>query len=253
MQERALMRYNNEEEDIDNVIYYKRRYSIAFYKDTEDGSDERLVACFNNPIDICKHKGLKPTAENLAPIKIELCRALKRFPFTTTRMLDGSTMKVYLIDMLYDEETEEKLEQERRDKCMALKKFVQITSTVNIEVYASLDAIAVVTPGNSKGDRLNAKSGWAKIRVLLTAGTSWYPSEILNWEAVKKLAAKEIITIGKQDDTISNPETLAKAEAELKAIQKGKKDVEKDKERAKAMSKLASGEKEEEKPEAKVI
>lgn len=228
-----------------SIVYYKRRYAIAFYKDTEDGSDERFVACFNNPIEICKHKGLKPTNENLAPVKIELCRALKRFP-STTRMLDGSTMKVYLIDMLVDDEMVDKLEQERRDKCMALKKFVQITSTINIEVYASLEAIQIVTGGNLKGDRLNARSGWAKIRVLLTAGTSWYPSEILNWESVKRLAAKEIITIGKQDDTISNPETLAKAEAELKAIVKGKKDVEKEKQKAKEISDVAAGKRTEE-------
>ena len=210
--------------------YYKRRYTIAFYKDTEDETDERFVACFNNTIDICRYKGLQPNEKNLAPIKIELCRALKRFP-PTTRMLDGSTMKVYLIDMLVDDSEIERLEQERRDKCMALKKFVQITSTVNIEVYASLEAIQVVTGDNQKGDRMNAKSGWAKIRVLLTNGTSWYPSEILNWESVKRLAAKEIITIGKQDDMISNPEVLAKAEAQKKAILKGVKDVEREKER----------------------
>lgn len=216
--------------DEENVVYYKRRYAIAFYKDTADETDERYVACFNNAIEICKYKGLRPTNENLAPIKIELCRALKRFP-PTTRMLDGSTMKVYLIDMLVDDAEIERLEQERRDKCMALKKFVQITSTVNIEVYASLEAIQVVNSGNQRGDRLNAKSGWAKIRVLITNGTSWYPSEILNWEAVKRLAAKEIITIGKQDDTISNPDTLAKAEAERRAILKGMKDVEREKER----------------------
>lgn len=219
----------------DKVVYYKKRYAIAFYKETEDGTDERFVACFNNAIDICKHKGLNPTPENLAPVKIELCRALKRFP-STTRMLDGSSMKVYLIDMLVDEEEVERLEQERRDKCMATKRFVQITSTVNIEVYRNLEAIQVVNAGNQKGDRLNAKSGWAKIRVMLSVGTSWYTSKILEWESVKRLAAKEIITIGTQSDTISNPETLAKAEAQEKAILKGIKDVEREKERVGAVT-----------------
>ena len=232
----------------ETVVYYKRRYAIAFYKDNEDKTDEKFVACFDNTIDICKYKGLEVTDKNLAPIKIELCRALKRFP-PTTRMLDGSTMKVYLIDMLTDESEIERLEQERRDKCMALKKFVQITSTVNIEVYCSLEAIQVVTSGNQKGDRMNAKSGWAKIRVLLTIGTSWYPSEILNWEAVKRLAAKEIITIGKQDDTISNPEVLAKAEAQKKAILKGIKDVEREKERVGGVTVHTGSEKGSKKPE----
>lgn len=232
------MKVNNYEDE-EQVTYYKRRYAIAFYKEIDDGSDERFVGCFNNAIDICKYKGLEPTSKNLAPVKIELCRALKRIP-PTTRMLDGSSMKVYLIDMLMDEELEERLEQERRDKCMALKKFVQITSNMNIEVYASLEAIGVISTGVN-GSRLNAKSGWAKIRILLKIGTSWYPSEILEWPAVKTLAAKEIITIGKQDDTISNPEVLAKAENEKKLIAKGYKDLEKEKERILA------------KPEPKII
>lgn len=221
------------DEGTEDVVYYKKKYAIAFYKDTRDEIDERFVECFNNVNEICKYKGLRINEKNLAPLKVELCRALKRFP-PTTRMLDGSTMKVYLIDILEDDSEIERLEQERRDKCMAFKKFVQINSSINIEVYASLEAIPVITGNNMSGNRLNAKSGWAKIRVMLTVGSTWYPSEILNWESVKKLAAKEIITIGKQDDTISNPEVLAKAEAMRKAIFKGIKDVEKDRERMNA-------------------
>lgn len=118
------------------------------------------------------------------------------------------------------------------------KKYVQITSTMNIEVYESLEAIVTITGNNMSGNRMNAKSGWAKIRVLVTAGTSWYPSEILSWPAVKALAAKEIFTIGTQADTISNPETLAKAEEQRKAIAKGHKDVENTRARAGQVKKV---------------
>lgn len=216
----------------DYGYYYKKRYTIAFYQEEEDG-DERFVAGFDNPVEICKYKKLELNDRNLSLVKVELCRALKRLP-PTTRMLDGTTMKVYLIDIFQDEDEEDRLEQERRDKCMATKKFVQITSTINLEVYASLEAIQVIRPGNQSGNLMNAKSGWAKIRVLITSGTSWYPSEILNWDAIKALAGKEIITVGAQSDTISNPEVLKKAEEQAAAIAKGKKDLEVEKARMKA-------------------
>ena len=213
--------------DDENTKYYKKRYMITFYKCLEDG-DEQFVASFDNIIELCQYKKLPITDQNLSTLKNDLYRVLKRCP-SDTRMLDGSLMRVYLIDMLKDDDEEEYLEQERRDKCMAQKKYVQITSTMNIEVYASLEAIKIV--GGEKKVMMNAKSGWAKIRVLVTAGTSWYPSEVLNWPAVKTLVGKEIFTIGAQSDTISNPETLKKAEEQRAAIAKGTKDVEREKKR----------------------
>ena len=160
------------------VKYYKRRYLISFYRELPNG-DEEFVESFDNVNDICKYKKLKITENNLSLIKTDLYRVLKKDP-PITRMLDGTEMRVYLVDMLRDDDEEERLEQERRDKCMPSKKYVKISSTMNIEVYESLDAIATVTGNNMTGNRLNARSGWAKIRVLITAGTSWYPSEILN-------------------------------------------------------------------------
>ena len=213
--------------DDENTKYYKKRYMITFYKCLEDG-DEQFVASFDNIIELCQYKKLPITDQNLSTLKNDLYRVLKRCP-SDTRMLDGSLMRVYLIDMLKDDDEEEYLEQERRDKCMAQKKYVQITSTMNIEVYASLEAIKIV--GGEKKVMMNAKSGWAKIRVLVTSGTSWYPSEVLNWPAVKTLVGKEIFTIGAQSDTISNPETLKKAEEQRAAIAKGTKDVEREKKR----------------------
>lgn len=213
--------------DDENTKYYKKRYMITFYKCLEDG-DEQFVASFDNIIELCQYKKLPITDQNLSTLKNDLYRVLKRCP-SETRMLDGSLMRVYLIDMLRDDDEEEYLEQERRDKCMAQKKYVQITSTMNIEVYASLEAIKIV--GGEKKVMMNAKSGWAKIRVLVTSGTSWYPSEVLNWPAVKTLVGKEIFTIGAQSDTISNPETLKKAEEQRAAIAKATKDVERERKR----------------------
>lgn len=214
----------------ENVRYYKKRYMITFYKEINHGEDEQYFTSFDNIVELCKYKKLPITNENLLYLRSNLCKVLKRLPARTT-MLDGTWMRVYLDDMLRDDELEENLEKERRDKCMATKRFVQITSTMNIEVYASLEAIKVVNVSNQATNSFNAKSGWAKIRVLVTAGTSWYPSEILNWPAVKTLAGKEIFTIGAQADTIAKADVLEKAVAQEAAIKKGKKDVENEKKR----------------------
>lgn len=219
------------DDDFDNTRYYKQKYLIAFYKETEDG-DEEFVASFDNIMQLCKYKNLPINEKNLFIIKQNLYRSFKEFP-PYSRIIDGTPMRVYLIDMFKDDELEEKLEKERRDKCMALKKYVKISSSMNIEVYASIEAIPIISSANTTGNRMNAKSGWAKIRVLITAGTSWYPSEILNWPAVQSLAGKEILTIGVQADTISNPDALAKAEAQAAAIAKGKKSIELEKEKIK--------------------
>lgn len=213
----------------EKVKYYKNRYMITFYRMLEDG-DEEFVAGFDNTSELCQYKNWPITDGKIMTIKKEINRALKNCP-PTTRILNGTEMRLYLIDMKRDDDLEDRLEQERRDKCMANKKYVQISSTINVEVYASLEAIKVVNQGQV-GDKLNARSGWTKIRVLVSSGTNWYPSEVLSWPAVKALAAKEIFTIGLQSDTISNPETLEKVEKMRAAINKGKKDVERDKEKA---------------------
>ena len=212
------------------VKYYKKKYMITFYREIDDGADEEYFMSFDNIIELCQFKKLPVTEKNLSLLKNDLYRILKKCP-ARTKMLDGTWMRVYLDDMLRDDELEENLEKERRDKCMATKRFVQITSKMNIEVYASLEAIKVVNVSNQATNSFNAKSGWAKIRVLVTSGTSWYPSEILNWPAVKTLVGKEIFTIGAQSDTITKADVLEKAEAQEAAISKGKKDVENEKKR----------------------
>lgn len=202
--------------------YYKRRYMIAFYKDTKEKDDERLVEIFDNSQQICKYRKLPLTQNNLLKIKVELYNALKRNP-PITRMLDGTSMKVYLIDML-----EELEEQERRDKCMPEKKFVKISSSINIEVYGNFESLAMI---NSDHKLNNVKPGWAKIRILITQGVNWYPSEILEWNAIKRLVEKEILTVSEQRDTLNDAELEQKVEAQRKLILKGYKALKRDKEK----------------------
>lgn len=74
--------------------FYKSKYCIVYY--TYD--EEQFVASFDNVFEICKYKKLAITDNNLQKTKVELYRALKRETHHTT-MLNGKSMKVYLIDM----------------------------------------------------------------------------------------------------------------------------------------------------------
>jgi len=82
------------EEKFNKNTYYKKKYFISFY----DESDENFVVSFDNLKQLCAYKGKELTSQNLILISVELYRALKR-PDHTTRMLDGSLMHVYLIDV----------------------------------------------------------------------------------------------------------------------------------------------------------
>ncbi len=77
---------------------YKRRYHIAFYGD----DDETYIAGFDNVTDICRYKGLALNKTNLEMLRSELCHALQR-DGNSTRMLNGKSMRVYLIDTEDDE------------------------------------------------------------------------------------------------------------------------------------------------------
>ena len=88
-------------DDEEKVKYYKKRYLISFFRELPNG-DEEFVNSFDNVKGICKYKKLELTNQNLSIIKMNLCRVLKKDP-PVTRMLDGTTMRVYLVDM-FDED-----------------------------------------------------------------------------------------------------------------------------------------------------
>lgn len=85
----------------EDTKYFKGRYCIGFY----DSTDETCVALFNNIWDICHYKKLEPIPKNYNLVKVELYRAQKRSDYST-RMLDGSLMHVYLIDIISEDEDE---------------------------------------------------------------------------------------------------------------------------------------------------
>ena len=82
----------------DNNLF-KGRYLIAFY----GVDDETPICVFNNIREIMNYRGEEVNQRNYTFLKIHLYKALKRENHST-RMLDGSPMRVYLIDDLEDEE-----------------------------------------------------------------------------------------------------------------------------------------------------
>lgn len=82
-----------------NIKYYRGRYLIVFY----DKTDELLLHMFNNVREILKFQNKKITRKNINLINVELYRALKRKD-NFCKFLDGSTMRVYIIDMIDDYE-----------------------------------------------------------------------------------------------------------------------------------------------------
>ena len=89
-----------------------------------------------------------------------------------------------------------------------MKKFVQISSTITIEVTGGLQSIDATNYRSSQENRLNIKTAWTKLRVLITQGVGYYPTEITTWNTVKKLAELDKITIGAEYDTCPNQEQV---------------------------------------------
>lgn len=83
----------------ENIKYYRGRYLIVFY----DKTDELLLHMFNNVREILKFQKKKLTRKNINLVNVELYRALKR-EGNFCKFLDGSTMRVYIIDMIDDYE-----------------------------------------------------------------------------------------------------------------------------------------------------
>lgn len=179
--------------------YYKGRYYIAFYKQEEDG-DESFYAGFNNVVDICKHLGWPVDPQNLNRVHQALYKSLYKSECACTKLIDGVRLKVCLIDM-----SEERNEDERREN---MKKFVKINSTANIEVYPDLGAIDATNVNSPMADRLSAKPNWV-YPVMIRQGIHYYPAEIKEWAAVKKLNSKNVLSVSEEVDEIPTEEKEA--------------------------------------------
>ena len=176
--------------------YYKGRYYISFYKD--EGDDETFYAGFNNVIEICKHNKWEVTTSNINMIHQALYNALNENNEPYTKLIDVFRLKVYLIDM-----NDEIKENERREKEM--KKFVNINSTKNIEVYPDLNALDTTNPNAAMADRLSVKPNWV-YPILIRTGVHYYPAEIKNWSSVQELKKNKILSVSEEVDEVPDDE-----------------------------------------------
>lgn len=172
--------------------YYKGRYIIAFYED--EGDDETFRIAFNNVTEICKYKGLEVNTSNINMIHQALYLALNEKNEPTTKLIDNVRLKVYLIDMI-----DEIRENERREKEM--KKFVNITSTKNLEVYPDLDALDTTNPSSPMADRLSVKPNWV-YPIKIKKGVHYYPAEIKNWGSIQELKKLKVLSIAEEVDEV---------------------------------------------------
>lgn len=85
-----------------------------------------------------------------------------------------------------------------------MKKFVQIGSTQNIFVTPDLRSINATNLKSPVANRLSVKPAWSRMKVLIKAGSGWYPAEMKTWKAVKTYADLGIFTIGAEADTCPN-------------------------------------------------
>lgn len=102
-----------------------------------------------------------------------------------------------------------------------MKKYVRIQSTKNINVVGGLQTLDMSSevPGH---ERLNSKPMWTNLTILIKQGAHFYPGIVAEWESVKTLQNKEILTIGQFSDTCPNE---AEIEQDYARIMKAYKDI----------------------------
>lgn len=190
--------------------YYKGKYHIAFYQDTEDGPAEKYYKGFNNVFEICEYKGWPITKENINRIHQALYKATNNDKAHYTSLIDDIRLSVELIDM-----TPEIKREERKRNYM--KQFVKINSSITFEVYPDLNAKDTTNPTAPMADRLQAKPDWV-YPVLIQAGIHFYPSEIKTWAAIKAANKRRLLSISEEVDENEIPEEEKQKCIELKRI-----------------------------------
>lgn len=102
-----------------------------------------------------------------------------------------------------------------------MKKYVRIQSTKNVYAVGGLQTLDMSSevPGH---ERLNSKPMWTNLTILIKQGAHFYPGIVAEWESVKTLQNKEILTIGQFSDTCPNE---AELEKDYARIMKAYKDI----------------------------
>lgn len=104
-------------------------------------------------------------------------------------------------------------------------KYVKIQSTKTIRVTAGLQFTNNTNVNANTSDKLKIAPEWQKLSFLITKGApQWYPKFITEWNTVKVLVEKGIITISTEErDDIEDEKTKEKSiklENDKKAFEK---------------------------------
>lgn len=193
--------------------FYKGRYIISFY----DKTGEKFLYNFDNVNDILRFIGMEVTKENYSATMKKIYNATQKDPPTTNIL--GSLMTVYIVDIKDDDEI---YNEERYSK---MAKYVRIQSTMNITVTPGLQALDCTNEDAHIPDRLKVAARWTKATVKIKKGVDLYPSKIAEWETVKALAKKNVLTIGEytNEGSKENEEVSKKLEQAINAIESEKK------------------------------
>lgn len=90
------------------------------------------------------------------------------------------------------------------------KPYIRIQSNITINVTAGLHNNDVTNPDAHIADRLKVNPLWPKMTCLIKQGAGVYPSEIIEWPAVKALQKDKVLTIGEYLDTPEEQATETK-------------------------------------------
>lgn len=96
-----------------------------------------------------------------------------------------------------------------------MNELIRIQSKMTIRVTPGLQAKDVTNPDAHIPDRLKVSAEWPKCTVLIKEGVGLYPAEIAEWNTVKALVKKEIITIGGTEEA-----TTEEQEKEIKDFER---------------------------------
>lgn len=88
------------------------------------------------------------------------------------------------------------------------KRFIRATSTKTLEVNAGLIGVNMTNKSAAVADRLRVAPQWVATRVLIKAGTRWYPALIKQWKCVQSLVRDGVLTFGESADVCDEEEAV---------------------------------------------
>ena len=118
-----------------------------------------------------------------------------------------------------------------------MKKFIKIQSSINITVDAGLTCIDMTNADARIAERLKIQPTWVGTRIDIKEGVHYYPAVIKNWDSVKALAKRELLTIGEECDECPN---LEEVEALCRKLENAFKNSKEREEQTKAIEEKVS-------------